>query len=210
MTPLRRLAGWNGAIRFRRMLGLFAFFYATLHFLTWAILDRYISLDFPQGPFSWSAVRTFAASVGDDIYKRKFITIGFSAFVAMWPLALTSTAGMIRRLGGRRWQQLHRLIYFSAVAGVVHYLWLVKSDIRRPITYRTDRRDAVGIPSVLGADARKARTRSDADRRTRRRDSDSLKTDAATKTRKHEEKLHLIGAGAIRLRAKNRRCRRSG
>jgi methionine sulfoxide reductase heme-binding subunit len=135
VTPLRRLAGWNGAIRFRRMFVLFAFFYATLHFLTWAILDRYISLDFPQGPFSWSAVHTFAASVGDDVYKRKFITVGFSAFVAMWPLALTSTAGMIRRLGGRRWQQLHRLIYFSAMAGVVHYLWLVKSDIRRPITY---------------------------------------------------------------------------
>jgi sulfoxide reductase heme-binding subunit YedZ len=77
----------------------------------------------------------FAASVGDDIYKRKFITVGFTALVAMVPLALTSTAGMIRRLGGRRWQKLHRLIYVSAVAGVIHYLWLVKSDIRRPITY---------------------------------------------------------------------------
>jgi sulfoxide reductase heme-binding subunit YedZ len=117
------------------MLGLFAFFYASLHFLTWAILDRFISLDFPNGVVSWTALRTFAASVGDDIYKRKFITIGFAAFVAMWPLALTSTAGMIRRLGGRRWQRLHRLIYFSAVAAVIHYLWLVKSDIRRPITY---------------------------------------------------------------------------
>jgi sulfoxide reductase heme-binding subunit YedZ len=135
VTPLRRLTGWNGAIRFRRMLGLFAFFYATLHFLTWAILDRYVSLDFPNGPLSWSAARIFAASVGDDIYKRKFITIGFAAFVAMWPLALTSTAGMIRRLGGRRWRILHRLIYFSAVAAVVHYLWLVKSDIRHPATY---------------------------------------------------------------------------
>jgi sulfoxide reductase heme-binding subunit YedZ len=135
VTPLRRLTGWNGAIRFRRMLGLFAFFYASLHFLTWAILDRFISLDFPNGVVSWMALRTFAASVGDDIYKRKFITIGFAAFVAMWPLALTSTAGMIRRLGGRRWQRLHRLIYFSAVAAVIHYLWLVKLDIRRPITY---------------------------------------------------------------------------
>ena len=135
VTPLRRLTGWNGAIRFRRMLGLFAFFYGTLHFLTWAILDRYISLDFPDGALSWSAVRTFAASVGEDIYKRKFITAGFAAFVAMWPLALTSTTGMIRRLGGRRWQRLHRLIYFSAVAAVIHYTWLVKSDIRRPMTY---------------------------------------------------------------------------
>jgi sulfoxide reductase heme-binding subunit YedZ len=135
VTPLRRLTGWNGAIRFRRMLGLFAFFYGTLHVLTYAILDRFISLDFPGGVMSWTAVRTFAASIGDDIYKRKFITVGFVAFVAMVPLALTSTAGMIRRLGGRRWQMLHRLIYVSAVAGVIHYLWLVKSDIRRPITY---------------------------------------------------------------------------
>lgn len=135
VTPLRRLTGWNGAIRFRRMLGLFAFFYATLHFLTWAILDRYFSLNLPDDAMSWSAVRVFAASVGEDIYKRKFITIGFAAFVAMWPLALTSTAGMIRRLGGRRWQRLHRLIYFSAVAAVIHYLWLVKSDIRQPALY---------------------------------------------------------------------------
>lgn len=135
VTPLRRLTGWNGAIHFRRMLGLFACFYGTLHFLTWAILDRYISLDLPDGAMSWSGVRVFAASVGEDIYKRKFITIGFAAFVAMWPLALTSTAGMIRRLGGRRWQRLHRLIYFSAVAAVIHYLWLVKSDIRQPALY---------------------------------------------------------------------------
>jgi sulfoxide reductase heme-binding subunit YedZ len=135
ITPLRRLTGWNGAIRLRRMMGLFAFFYATLHFLTWAILDRYISLDFPDGALSWSAVRTFAASVVDDIYKRTFITIGFAAFVALWPLALTSTAGMIRRLGGRRWRQLHRLIYFSAVAAPIHYMLSVKADIRNPAAY---------------------------------------------------------------------------
>ena len=135
ITPLRRLTGWNGAIRFRRMTGLFAFFYATLHFLTWAILDRYISLDFPDGPWAWSAVRIFAASVVDDIYKRTFITIGFAAFLALWPLALTSTAGMIRRLGGRRWRRLHRLIYFSAVAAPIHYLLSVKADYRSPATY---------------------------------------------------------------------------
>ena len=135
ITPLRRLTGWNGAIRFRRMTGLFAFFYATLHFLTWAILDRYISLDFPDGRWAWSAARIFAASVVDDIYKRTFITIGFAAFVALWPLALTSTAGMIRRLGGRRWRRLHRLIYFSAVAVPIHYLLSVKADYRNPATY---------------------------------------------------------------------------
>jgi sulfoxide reductase heme-binding subunit YedZ len=135
VTPLRRLTGWNGAIRFRRMLGLFAFFYGVLHVLTWAILDRVASLDLPDGVVSWSAVRIFATAVGQDIYTRKFITMGFVAFVAMVPLALTSTAGMIRRLGGRRWRMLHRLIYVSAVAGVIHYLWLVKSDIRSPAAY---------------------------------------------------------------------------
>jgi sulfoxide reductase heme-binding subunit YedZ len=135
VTPLRRLSGWNGAIRFRRMLGLFAFFYGTLHVLTWAILDRFISLDFPDGVLSWTAARTFAAAVADDVYKRTFITIGFIAFTTMVPLALTSTAGMIRRLGGRRWNRLHQLIYVTAVAAVIHYLWSVKSDIRSPLAY---------------------------------------------------------------------------
>jgi methionine sulfoxide reductase heme-binding subunit len=135
VTPLRRLSGWNGAIRFRRMMGLFAFFYATLHFLTWAILDRYISLALPEGVLSLSALRTFAAAVVDDVYKRTFITVGFAAFVAMWPLALTSTAGMIRRLGGRRWRRIHQLIYFSAVAAPIHYMLSVKSDLRSPATY---------------------------------------------------------------------------
>lgn len=135
ITPLRRLTGWNGAIRFRRMLGLFAFFYATLHFLIYAFLDRFASLEFTGGIVSWAAARALGAWIVDDIYKRKFITIGFVAFVAMWPLALTSTTGMIRRLGGRRWQRLHRLIYVSAVAAVIHYVWLVKSDIRTPVTY---------------------------------------------------------------------------
>jgi sulfoxide reductase heme-binding subunit YedZ len=135
VTPLRRLTGWNGAIRYRRMLGLFAFFYGTLHFLTWMILDRFVSLEFPEGARSWSGIRIFATAVGDDIYMRKFITVGFIAWLTMLPLALTSTTGMIRRLGGRRWRMLHRLIYVSAVAGVIHYLWLVKSDIRSPLMY---------------------------------------------------------------------------
>jgi methionine sulfoxide reductase heme-binding subunit len=135
ITPLRRLTGWNGAIRFRRMLGLFAFFYATLHFLTYALLDRFASLDFTGGVMTWGTVRALMAWIVDDIYKRPFITIGFAAFVALVPLALTSTAGMIRRLGGRRWQRLHRLIYPAAIAGVVHYWMLVKSDIRLPLYY---------------------------------------------------------------------------
>jgi sulfoxide reductase heme-binding subunit YedZ len=135
ITPLRRLTGWNALIRFRRMTGLFAFFYGSLHFLTYAIADRYAGLDLTEGYFTAGVLRQLIKSVGEDIYKRPFITIGFTAFVLMMPLALTSTAGMIRRLGGKRWNQLHRLIYVSATAAVVHYWWLVKADIRRPLAY---------------------------------------------------------------------------
>jgi methionine sulfoxide reductase heme-binding subunit len=134
ITPLRRATGWNGAIRFRRMLGLFAFFYGTLHFLTYAILDRFMSLEVPDMTTA-AAWRALAVWIAGDIAERPFITIGFAAFVAMIPLAATSTAGMIRRLGGRRWQQLHRLVYVAAVAAVIHFWWLVKSDIRRPAFY---------------------------------------------------------------------------
>jgi methionine sulfoxide reductase heme-binding subunit len=135
ITPLRRLTGWNAAIRFRRMAGLFAFFYGTLHFLTYVIADRFAGLDFPNGIVAWTTVRNLARAVWDDVYKRPFITVGFTALMSMTPLAATSTAGMIRRLGGRRWNQVHRLVYFTAPAGVVHYWWLVKADVRRPITY---------------------------------------------------------------------------
>ena len=119
VTPLRRITGWNTIIRFRRMLGLFAFFYGSMHFLTWAVLDQGLALQF----------------IGKDIAKRPYITVGMLGLTSMLPLAITSTAGWIRRLGGKRWQQLHRLIYLTAVCGVVHYLWLVKSDRTRPLTY---------------------------------------------------------------------------
>jgi sulfoxide reductase heme-binding subunit YedZ len=135
VTPLRRLTGWHGAIRFRRMTGLFAFFYGTLHLLTYVIADRFAGLDFPDGMLALSTARNLVRSVADDIYKRPFITIGFTAWTTMVPLALTSTAGMIRRLGGRRWNVLHRLIYATAVLGVVHYWWLVKADVSRPLAY---------------------------------------------------------------------------
>ena len=118
VTPIRRLTKWNGAIQFRRMLGLFAFFYAFLHLLTYVVLDRYF--DF--------------AGVWEDIAKRPFITAGMVAFVAMIPLAITSTKGWIRRLG-RRWQVLHRLIYLSALAAAVHYLWKVKVMWGSPVYY---------------------------------------------------------------------------
>ena len=118
VTPLRRLTGWNELIKSRRMLGLFAFFYAALHFATYMVLDLFF--DF--------------AAIGKDILKRPYITVGFSALVLMIPLALTSNAAMIRRLG-KRWQQLHYLAYVCAILGVVHFYWLVKADIRRPVQY---------------------------------------------------------------------------
>ena len=145
VTPLRRITGWHALIRFRRMAGLFAFFYGTTHFLIYVIADRFAGLDFPNGIVSLTTVRDLVASVGEDIYKRPFITIGFAGWLCMVPLAATSTAGMVRRLGGRRWQALHRLVYITAIAGVIHYWWLVKSDIRPPLRY------AIIVGLLLGA-----------------------------------------------------------
>ena len=119
ITPLRRVLNLPDLIRFRRMIGLFAFFYAYLHFSTYFGVDKFF--DFHE--------------IWGDIAKRPYITVGFTAFVLMIPLAITSTTGWIRRLGGKRWQWLHRLVYASAIAGVVHYYWLVKSDIRQPLLY---------------------------------------------------------------------------
>ena len=134
VTPLRRLTGWNAAIRFRRMLGLFAFFYGTLHFLIFIVADRLASLGFPS-IVAWQTVRALAASIGGEISKRPYITVGFTSWISMLALASTSTTGMIRRMGGKRWELLHRLIYVAAVAGVVHYWWSVKLDVRRPEAY---------------------------------------------------------------------------
>ena len=135
VTPARRLTGWNTLVRFRRMIGLFAFFYGTLHFGIYIVLDRFFGIDSDAGVLALSTLKNLAVFVGEDIGKRPFIMVGFTAFVLMIPLAMTSTAGMIRRLGGKRWQALHRLVYVSAIAGVVHYYWLVKIDIRRPVAY---------------------------------------------------------------------------
>ena len=119
VTPVRKLVVLPWLIRFRRILGLFAFFYGTLHLTTYVYLDK----------------RFDVQEMLHDIVKRRFITAGMTAFALMLPLALTSTAGWIRRLGGKRWQMLHRLIYFSAAAGVIHFVWLVKADKRRPFMY---------------------------------------------------------------------------
>jgi sulfoxide reductase heme-binding subunit YedZ len=135
ITPIRRLTGWNPVIRFRRMLGLFAFFYGFLHFLTYVVGDRFASLDFPDGFVAWSTLVGLMASIWEDVAKRPYITVGFIAFVSMIPLALTSTTGWIRRLGGRKWQLLHRLIYLTGIAGVTHYWWRVKADTLHPLIY---------------------------------------------------------------------------
>lgn len=119
VTPLRVIFNRPALTRFRRMLGLFAFFYGSLHLLTWVWFDRQFQL----------------AGMWEDIAMRPYITVGTAGFLAMVPLAITSTAGWVRRLGFRRWQRIHRLIYFTGVAAVIHYLWLVKSDIRSPLMY---------------------------------------------------------------------------
>jgi sulfoxide reductase heme-binding subunit YedZ len=121
VSPIRKLTRQLWLIRYRRMFGLFAFFYGTLHFLTYIWLDKFFDLH----------------EMLRDVAKRRFITVGFTGFVLLIPLAVTSTQGWIRRLGGKRWQALHRLIYISAIAGVIHYWWLVKADIREPLKYGT-------------------------------------------------------------------------
>jgi methionine sulfoxide reductase heme-binding subunit len=119
VTPLRRLTGWNQLLRLRRMLGLFAFFYVCLHFVTYIWLDQF---------FDWH-------SMVKDIAKRPFITVGFTAFLMLIPLAATSTNRMVKRLGARRWQRLHRMVYVIATLGVLHFWWLVKKDIREPLLF---------------------------------------------------------------------------
>jgi len=119
ITPARWLTGFNPLTTFRRPLGLFAFFYGTLHFMTYFVLDHSLAFD----------------GVWEDVVKRPYITAGFTAFVLMIPLALTSTAGWIRRLGGRNWNLLHRLVYLSAIGGALHYFWKVKLDTTNPVYY---------------------------------------------------------------------------
>jgi sulfoxide reductase heme-binding subunit YedZ len=128
VTPLRRITGWHWLVRLRRMLGLFSFFYACLHFATYVWLDQFFD----------------AAAIVRDVIKRPFITVGFAAFVLLIPLAATSTNAMIRRLGGKAWQRLHTLVYLIATLGVVHYWWLVKKDVTQPMLF------AFGLAILLG------------------------------------------------------------
>jgi len=121
VTPLRKLTGWHWLIRLRRMLGLFAFFYATLHFTTFLWFDHFF--DFNE--------------MLKDVVKRPFITVGFTAFVLLIPLAVTSTNGMVKRLGGKRWQSLHRLVYLIAALGILHFWWMKagKNDFAEPALF---------------------------------------------------------------------------
>jgi sulfoxide reductase heme-binding subunit YedZ len=118
-TPIQIVTGWKWPLRLRRMLGLETFLYVCLHFAVYLGVDQF---------FDWSAI-------GKDIAKRKFITVGFAAFVLLIPLAITSTDGMVRRLGFVRWKRLHRLIYLAAILGVLHFVWRVKSDLRQPLIF---------------------------------------------------------------------------
>jgi len=119
ITPFRKITGWSVLARFRRMLGLFAFFYGMLHFTTYVYLDKFFSID----------------EIVADIAKRPFITVGFAALVLMIPLAATSADRIAKWIGGKRWRLLHRLVYLTALGGVIHYLWLVKADQQRPLAY---------------------------------------------------------------------------
>jgi methionine sulfoxide reductase heme-binding subunit len=141
ITPLRRLTGWNEIIRVRRLIGLTAFWYACLHLTTYVVFDQELSL----------------MEITMDIVKHPWVLVGFTAFLCLIPLAITSTNGWIRRLGGKRWNRLHRLVYVAAFAGVLHYFWLVKKDIHYPLLYGIVLLALLGIRVWWAADRARAR-----------------------------------------------------
>lgn len=141
ITPLRRLTGWNEIIRVRRLIGLTAFWYACLHLTTYLVFDQELSI----------------SEIMADIMKHPWVLVGFTAFLCLVPLAITSTNGWVRRLGGKRWQRLHRLVYVAAVAGVLHYLWLVKRDLQYPLLYGSVLLLLLGSRIWMAADRARAR-----------------------------------------------------
>lgn len=145
ITPVRRITGWHALLRFRRMLGLFAFFYAALHFTTYFWFDQWFDL----------------AAIWKDVVKRPFITVGFSAFVLLIPLAATSPRAMVRKLGGKRWQQLHRLIYLIATLAILHFWWMKagKHDLLLPKIYGSIVVVLLGARLMWWAKSRAGRTR---------------------------------------------------
>lgn len=141
VTPLRDLTGQAAVVRFRRMLGLYAFFYATMHVASYVVLDQF---------FDWGAI-------WKDIVKRTYITVGMATVTVLAPLAVTSTKGMIKRLGGRNWQRLHRLVYLAGVGGVVHFYMMVKADVREPLLYGAILAGLLGWRAVKAMGRRRAR-----------------------------------------------------
>ncbi|MCG8508186.1 MAG: protein-methionine-sulfoxide reductase heme-binding subunit MsrQ [Rhodospirillales bacterium] len=119
VTPLREITGWSVIGRFRRMIGLFAFFYVTLHLLSYVCLDQFFDM----------------RAIWADIVKRTYITVGMAAFLLLLPLAITSTKAMVKRLGGKRWQRLHRLVYVAGILGVLHFFMMIKAGYREPMIY---------------------------------------------------------------------------
>ena len=141
VTPVRQLSGLSALAKYRRMLGLFAFFYAVIHVFTWSWAD----MDFDLG------------LMGREIAKHKYILIGMLTFIMLIPLAFTSTKGWIKRMGGRRWNRLHQLIYVAAVTGTIHYLWAVKKDTFFPLVYLVTFMVLLGYRAVRAAQSRSAR-----------------------------------------------------
>jgi sulfoxide reductase heme-binding subunit YedZ len=141
VTPIRQLTGWNGLIRVRRLIGLFAFFYAVIHLLIYLVFDRGLVF----------------AELGADIAKRPYITVGFTAWLILLTLAATSPLAMVRRLGGRRWKLLHRLIYLAAGLGVLHFTWAQKKDIRLPLIFAAVLAGIFVVKLALGARERRGR-----------------------------------------------------
>jgi methionine sulfoxide reductase heme-binding subunit len=143
ITPLRYFTGWNDLIKVRRLIGLTAFWYACLHLITYIVFDQSLSL----------------SEIARDIAKHPWVLLGFTGFLCLLPLAITSTNGWIRRLGGKRWQRLHRLVYVAAVAGVLHYLWLVKKDVTLPLTYGAVLLVLLGSRLLISRERARARQR---------------------------------------------------
>ena len=148
ITPLRHLSGWNEAIRVRRQLGLTAFWYALLHFLTYVVFDQSLSV----------------RDIAEDVGKHPWVLVGFASFLMLVPLAVTSTSGWIRRLGGRRWRRLHSLVYPAALGGVLHFLWLVKKDVRTPAYFAAVLAILLAVRLWISRTPRRARARASASR----------------------------------------------
>ena len=156
ITPLRWVTGWHSAVRFRRMMGLFAFFYALVHVVAYVVFDRIAGLEASDRADTWLAARRVLSAIAVDVAQRPFFLVGLIAFVLLVPLAVTSTSGMIRRLGGRRWQMLHRCVYAAAIGSVVHTYWPLRDVTRYELIVGVILATA-RLPGLCAADSEQAR-----------------------------------------------------